>query len=165
MVVGLVGVGLVVGYAGAFDGTDAYPDTAAIDANYERHVGERVHLWGTVVAERPAGVVVAFGPLRLTATNVPRAAVDPGDSVQVFGRLEPDHRITAQAYHVRTPADRTEMYGVSLLAGLLAAAGFLRRWRLDTDRWEFVPRDATADREAVGDSAAEPRTTDTGGRD
>lgn len=142
----VVGVGcalalivLIVGFGAQFNGSDAYPDATDIDENYAAHVGERVHLWGVVVAERDGSAVVAAGSLRLTVSDPPPSSVDTGDTVQVYGELRPDRRLETRSYHVQTPGDRRYMYGVSLVGIALAAAAFLRRWRVDPDRLWFVP--------------------------
>lgn len=71
-------IALVVGFGAQFDGSDVYPDATDIDENYAAHVGERVHLWGVVAAERDGSVVVAAGSLRLTVSDPPPSSVDAG---------------------------------------------------------------------------------------
>lgn len=134
-------VALAVGFGVQFNGSDAYPDADAIDANYDAHVGETVHLWAGVVGERDGRLVVAVGSLRLQVTDPQPSAVEAGDLIQVYGELRPNRRLETRAYHVQTPDDRRYMYGVSLVGVTLTAAAFLRRWRVDLDRWQFVPRE------------------------
>jgi hypothetical protein len=155
----VVCLGLVVGYGLQFNGTTAYPNATAIDANYDQRVGDRVHLWTTVVDERDGWVVLGADRLRLRATAPPPSAVTPGDQVQVLGRLAPDRRFETTAAHVQSSGRVTYMYGVSLVGGVVAAAAFLRRWRVDPTGWRFVPRESRVDDRDTG--AGE----DTGGGD
>jgi hypothetical protein len=138
----LTAVVLVVGFGAQFNGTDAYPDAAAIETDYANHVGERVHLWGTVTAVEDGTVIVAAKPLSLRASDPPPEEVAVGDGVQVYGTLQSDRRFETAAYHVQTPEGRQNMYLTSIVGIALAAGAFLRRWRVDTDRWTFVPRES-----------------------
>lgn len=134
-------LGLVVGFGHVFEGSSAYPDAVAIDANYDDRVGDRVHLWGVVAGEEAGRVVVRVGPLRLRVSEPPPSAVAPGDGIQIYGRLDPGERFETTAYHVQSSGRVVYMYGVSVVGGLVAAGAFLRRWRIDRERWAFVPRE------------------------
>ncbi len=136
----LLAAGLLVGFAVRFDGTPVYPDADAIDANYADRVGDRVHLWGTVVGDEDGETVIAADDLRLRVTDPPPSAVERGDQVQVEGRLRPDRRLETRSYDVITGGERVRLYAVSAVGGLVAAGAFLRRFRLDRERWVFVPR-------------------------
>ena len=139
----LAGVALVGGFGAQFNGTDAYPDAAAIETDYANHVGERVHLWGEVTVVDGETVVVLVGDtLSLRASGLPPEEVVVGDGVQVYGTLQPDRRFETAAYHVQTPAEVRNMYLTSIVGIALAAGAFLRRWRVDTDRWTFAPRES-----------------------
>jgi hypothetical protein len=142
LVLCLAGVALVGGFGAQFNGTDAYPDAAAIETDYANHVGERVHLWGTVAAVEDGTVTVTAKPLSLRASDPPPDEVAVGDGVQVYGTLQSDHRFETAAYHVQTPEERRNMYLTSVVGIALAAGAFLRRWRVDTDRWAFAPRES-----------------------
>ncbi|WP_251330176.1 hypothetical protein [Haloplanus pelagicus] len=137
----LVLLTLVVGFGVRFNGSEAYPDPAAIDGNYATHVGETVHLWTGVAGERNGSLVVSAGPLRLQVTEPPPSAVDSGDLIQVYGVLRPGHRMDTTAYHVQTAADQRYMYAASVAGVALAALAFLRRWRVDVRGLRFVPRE------------------------
>ena len=136
----LAAASLVVGFGVAFNGTDAYPDAGAIDADYDAHVGETVHLWGTVTAT-DGGVEVTAGTLSVRVTDPGPDEVAVGDQIQVYGRLAPDRRLVTTASDVQSPDALRAMYGVSILGIAVAGGAFLRRWRVDTDRWAFVPRE------------------------
>jgi hypothetical protein len=141
LVLGLIACGLVVGFGAQFNGTDAYPDAMAIDADYAAHVGERAHLWGEVTAADGETVVLVGDTLALRASDPPPEAVAVGDGVQVYGTLQSDRQFETVAYHVQTPEEQRNMYLISIVGIALAAGAFLRRWRVDTDRWAFVPRE------------------------
>jgi len=136
----LLALALLVGFAARFDGTPASPDADAIDASYADRVGDRVHLWGTVVGEEGGETVIAAGSLRLRVTDPPPSAVDRGDQVQVEGRLAPDRRLETRSYDVIQGEERVRLYAVSVVGGLVAAGAVLRRFRLDREEWVFVPR-------------------------
>jgi len=141
LVLGLAAAGLVVGFGAVFNGTDAYPDAAAIDADYAAHVGETAHLWGEVTAADGETVVLVGDTLSLRVSDPPPEAVAVGDGVQVYGILRSDRRFETAASHVQTPEEQRNMYLISIVGIALAAGAFLRRWRVDTDRWAFVPRE------------------------
>lgn len=137
----LAAAALVVGFGAQFNGTAVYPDAAEIDADYGAHVGETVHVWGKVTAVDDGRVVIAADTLSLRVTEPTSETVDVGDQVQVYGRLEPDRRLRTTAYDVQSPGALRRMYLVSLVGIALAGGAFLRRWRVDSDRWAFVPRE------------------------
>ena len=132
---------LVVGFGAQFNGTDAYPDAGAIDADYDAHVGETVHVWGEVTATDDGRVVVTADSLSLRVTDPTAADVEVGDQVQVYGELAPDRRLVTVAYDVQSPDSLNAMYAVSVAGIALAGGAFLRRWRVDLDRRAFVPRE------------------------
>ena len=137
----LAAAALVAGFGVQFDGTDAYPDAGAIDADYDAHVGETVHLWAEVTAAEEGYVVVTTDTLSLRVTDPAPDDVAVGDQVQVYGRLAPGRRLVTTASDVQSPEALRNMYAVSIVGIALAAGSFLRRWRVDTDRWAFVPRE------------------------
>jgi len=133
---------LVVGFGAWFNGTDAYPDPEALDADYGAHIGETVHVWGEVTAVDDGRVVVTAGDaLSLRVTEPTAERVRLNDRVQVYGRLESDRRLDTTDYDVQSPGALRNMYAVSVVGVALAGGAFLRRWRVDTDRWAFVPRE------------------------
>lgn len=132
---------LVVGFGGQFNGTDTYPDAGSIDADYDAHVGETLHVWGAVTATEDGRVVVTADTLSLRVTEPEAAAVSVGDQIQVYGRLAPGRRLVTTAYDVQSPDAIRNMYLVSIAGIALVGGAFLRQWRVDTDRWAFVPRE------------------------
>ncbi|SMP05034.1 hypothetical protein [Halobellus salinus] len=137
----LAAAALVVGFGVQFNGTDAYPDAEGIDADYDAHVGETVHIWGEVTAAEKGYVVVTADTLSLRVSDPAPDDVAVGDQVQVYGRLAPGQRLVTTASDVQSPEALRNMYAVSIVGIALAAGSFLRRWRVDTDRWAFVPRE------------------------
>jgi len=137
----LAAAALVVGFGVQFNGTDAYPDADAIDGDYDAYVGETLHIWGEVTAAESGSVVVTTDRLSLRVTEPAPREVDVGDQIQVYGEVAPDRRLVTTAYDVQSPDELRTMYLVSIVGIALAGAAFLRRWRVDTDRWAFVPRE------------------------
>lgn len=133
--------GLVVGYGAQFNGTDVYPDAEAIDADYDAHVGATVHIWGEVTAAENGEVVLTADALSLRVSAPTAREVEVGDQVQVYGRLAPERRLVTTAYDVQTAESLRDMYFLSVVGIGLAGGAFLRRWRVDTGRCAFVPRE------------------------
>ena len=124
-----------------FNGSDAYPDPEAVDANYDAYVGETVHVWGEVTAVDDETFVVTSGPLALRVEGSLPPDIAPGDGVQVYGTLTSDRRVVSASYHAQSSEAIGRMYLVSVVGIALAAGAFLRRWGVDTHRWAFVPRE------------------------
>jgi hypothetical protein len=112
---------------------------AALAADDDRHVGERISTWATVVAVREGAFDIRFGGVELTVVGSD-AAVEPGDSVAVYGTLRPDRRLAAERVLVSARDSRLYMFAVSALGVGLALVAFLSRWRFDRRRLAFVPR-------------------------
>lgn len=132
---------LVVGFGVRFNGTDVYPDPAAVDDDYAAHVGDRAHLWTEAIGTENGSLLVETEGLYLRVSDPPADAVDPGDSVQLYGTLAPDRRFETSSYHVQPAGRILYMYGVSVAGIALAAGLFLRRWRVDVENRRFVPRE------------------------
>jgi hypothetical protein len=131
---------LVVGFGVQFNGSDAYPSPSAIDDEYAAYVGDRTHLWTEAVGAENGTLLVETDGLSLRVSAPSPAAVEPGDRVQLYGTIAPDHRFETANYHVQSGDSIVYMYGVSVLGSILAAGLFLRRWRIDVEGRQFVPR-------------------------
>lgn len=122
---------------------DARHDRTEVDAqrlrDYEANVGEPVFFWGRVVGSDGETLQVRAAS-RTFGVRTDRDP-PPGSAVQVYGRLEPGREVTPERLVVSRPDALGRMYGVSVVGLLLAAAGFLRAWRVDLDRLAFVPRE------------------------
>lgn len=129
-----------VGYGVRYNGSEAYVNSSEISANYPSHIGESVHIWGGIIAEEGGTVIIKSGNLRLQVTEPATSDVQPGDSIQVYGVLQPDRQLTTVSYHTQSPVDKQYMYIVSLFGVVLAIASFFRRWRVDITNARFVPR-------------------------
>lgn len=142
------------------------PSGAALAADYERHVGERLSTWARVLAVRDGAFDVRFGGVELTVVGSD-AAVEPGDSVAVYGTLRPNRRLAAERVLVSGQDSRLYMFAVSALGVGLALAAFLSRWRFDRRRLAFVPRplDGTERREGREPRDEGDRPGRTEGRD
>lgn len=140
LVLVVVLLALVVGFGARFNGSDAYPDPAAIDGDYAAHVGERAHLWTEAVGTEDGRLLVETEGLYLRVSAPSPSAVEAGDHVQLYGTFAPDRRFETATYHVQPSGGVRYMYGISVVGIALAAGAFLRRWRIDLENWQFVPR-------------------------
>jgi len=143
-------VGLTLGAGVHYEAVDEthwpYPSEDRIGADYDRHVGERTFLFGTVTAvEGPSTITVDVetdtDDFELTARGV-SAAVRPGGTVQLLGTLRSDHRMTVQRAVVVNPASGSVAYkyAVSAVGALFVLVVFFGSWRADVDRLRFEPR-------------------------
>ncbi|MFC7231560.1 hypothetical protein ACFQMM_09345 [Saliphagus sp. GCM10025308] len=83
----------------------------------------------------------------------PTEPVEPGGVVQVYGILEGDRTMTPDGFVVvnESPTATRYKHLASLLGGLLAAAYFLRQWRINVAGIGFEPRYTTSDTREVSD--------------
>jgi hypothetical protein len=144
----LTGVlGLIVYYDVTEDAHEPYPSPSEIGAEYDQYVGEKVLLWGTVQSTAPStseariSVMTATGPMTMTVEGFD-AEVSPGGSVQVYGQLKPEQRVTATNIVVVNPAgsSTTYKYVSSALGALLVLIQFFRHWRVDIKSLAFEVR-------------------------
>ena len=150
-VLALVLVGAVFGLCVHHDGaTDRWssPTTEEIDADYDRHVGETVLLFGTVedVDEDADTATIRVdhddGEFGIVLNGFD-ADVKPGADDQAYGTLEHDRRMTVQETVVVNESGGAELYkfGVSVAGAALVLVLFFRHWRLDIDTLGFEVRD------------------------
>lgn len=121
-----------------------YPNERLLIEDPDDAVGQQVELSGEVVVVDPVLIAVenpTGDPLELRVTNVDEPVAE-GEELRVFGTVGPDMSIAAQRTLVREPWESSYMYAVSLLGGMWALGRFVRGWRVDTDEWAFVQREA-----------------------
>ena len=109
------------------------PDNDDVIDTYNRYVGEKIVVDGTVTSTDPLVIQVSMSDGRSTELTVDSAGVtvERGDNLAVYGRLHPDNSINAQNT-VRKPGAaylRTRI--VSLIAVLWVLARALRHWQVD----------------------------------
>lgn len=143
VVVALLGLGA---YADAsYEDRWPYPTGDHIVTEYEAHVGEAALVFGTVEAvDGSTGqirVTTASGSTTLTVRNFD-VSVQPGGSVQVFGRLESDRIVTATNVAVVNPSGSSDRYkyAVSLVAVGVFLVGFFRHWRVNLGTLQLEAR-------------------------
>jgi len=137
-------VGMGSHYAVSYEDHWPYPTNDALYDEYDRHVGERAFVSGTVQETDPSNRTARIrfeatdGPVTLTVEGVD-ASVSPGGVLQVYGTLRDDRRISAANVVVVNPAGSSKAfkYGVSLVGALLVVVLFFRHWRVDTDEMGF----------------------------
>jgi hypothetical protein len=132
-----------VGFGVQYNGSEAYLNSNEITTNYSDYIGESIHIWGKVVAEQSGRVIIKTGSLRLEVTDLPTSDVQPGDSIQVYGEVQADRKLTTISYHTQSPTDKQYMYIVSIFGVIIAVISFLQRWRVSITNIHFVPREGT----------------------
>ncbi len=119
------------------------PGNDEVGQDQDAYVGERVSLSGTVVETDPVVIDVEYGTGETFTATVAGVdeSVSEGDQMTAFGTLESSSTLAAERVIVREPWELWYMYGVSFLGGLWVLLRTVRRWRFDTDRLAFVPRE------------------------
>ena len=122
-----------------------YPSLKDIVMNYEKYIGETISISGEVVdvhsttfqlLEREDGENTIF--VVLPKSNVD---VDIGDKVEVLGTLGPDYQISAEKMIVSKRWKHEFVYVRSFIALIFLVFVFMRNWKFDLMRIEFVRRD------------------------
>lgn len=137
----LVGtLGLCVHYGATHEAGWPYPTGEQLATDYDRHVGERVLVFGEVRSVEEGVVVrVLHSPGEFTTDLVVvgeevevLAEVGPGGAVQIYGTLEPNHRMDAEAVVIERDRGETLYALVASLAGIAVAVGSTTRyWRVN----------------------------------
>ncbi|MCO8265165.1 hypothetical protein NKF06_00825 [Haloferax sp. AB510] len=123
-------------------GVGAYPGSEELGTDYDAWVGDQVSLTGTVIDTDPLTISAEYGAGEQVRLRVTDAAVDAqqGDSLSVYGVVEPDRTIRSLNAYTVPPGNYLYMYAVSFLAGLWVLGRIIRSWRLD-ETWSLVPRE------------------------
>ncbi|WP_042665023.1 hypothetical protein [Haloferax sp. ATB1] len=136
----------------------AYPGSEELGTDYDAWVGDQVSLTGTVTDTNPLTISAEYGAGEHVRVRVTNAAVDAqqGDSLSVYGVVEPDRTIRSLNAYTVSPANYLYMYAVSFLAGLWVLGRIIRSWRLD-ETWSLVPRETPL---GIRDIAPRPKHTE-----
>jgi hypothetical protein len=138
------GWSLVAFGASGYEG-ERYPQTEDITRSPNDFVGDKVFVYGQVIATDP--VVISADhhgrEHRLTITNLER---DPTEDqyLGVHGTLVEPGTVEAIGSVVRGSTDHVYTYAVSALAGLWVLLRFVRDWRPSLRELAFVPVDVGA---------------------
>lgn len=122
------------------------PTTDEVLTEYDRHVGERTLLFGTVEDVDPDAktATVRVDDADPTTMHVRGFEADAlrGGSVQVYGTLRPDRVIDAETVVVvnRDPGAQYYKYAASAVGALGILVSFFRDWRIDWSALAFAPR-------------------------
>jgi hypothetical protein len=131
-------------------GARSSPSTAALDANYEAHVGEPIETGASVVETDPTVVEIEYDAgvfdertYRLRLEGAPPAGV--GDEIYLYGELRPDRTVAVDRDRsvVRSPWEPRYMYGVSIVAAVFVVVALANGWRLRPRTLSLVPRERT----------------------
>ena len=119
-----------------------YPSLKDIVANYEKYIGETISISGEVVGvhsatfqllEREDGENTIF--VVLPNSNID---VGVGDKVEVLGTLGPDYQISAEKMIVSKRWKHEFAYIRSFIALIFLIFVFMRNWKFNIKRMEFV---------------------------
>ena len=146
LVVLLLVVGAGIHHDAREESHRSQPTDDELVANYERHVGERTLLFGTVEGVDASGETATIRvegpePLRMQVRGFD-ADVVPGGAVQIYGTLRPGHAIEAENVVVvnRSPGARYYKYAASAVGAFVILVAFFRDWGIDRSTLAFVPR-------------------------
>jgi hypothetical protein len=141
LLAGLVGLAVWFGSLGPAPAVGAYPQAEALGSDYDRYVGQRAAVAGTIVATDPPVLEAADEdgqPVRYRLAGVEQP-LQRDDGFWGFFLVEPDHTLRVERGIRFTAADHAYARGISLLAGLWVLARVLRDWRVDHDAAGLVP--------------------------
>lgn len=145
----LLGVAVASGvhYDAVYDHKWPYPTDEELHADYEQYVGEQVLLFGDIVSidqtahQATIEVDADGGPFTLTVVGID-ADVEPGGVVQVYGTVQPGHKIAGSNIVVVEASSKNRLYkfAVSGFGAVLVLVVFFRYWRIDWSSLTFEPR-------------------------
>lgn len=137
-----------------------FPGGAELASNPSALVGSHIEIYGRVVATDPITIRGTYGGRDLQVA-VHDVTTEPavGEYLHVYGVVQADHSIRALDTVVYPATGITVTYAVSAVAAAWTLGRFMNRWRFDTTRFAFVPRDAPL----VDLLAASTDPTDSGG--
>lgn len=143
VLLGLLG-GLTVwaGTLGPTPEVGAYPSQDDLVQEYDRYLGQRAVVDGTVISTTPFMIDATADTgetMRLTIVDLD-IAVERGEIVRVYGIVEADATIRALNAYTVSRHGLWYTWTVSFLAGLWVLTRIVRQWRIDSDRWALEPR-------------------------
>lgn len=134
-------LGLCVHYGATYEAGWPYPTGEQLTTDYANHVGERALVFGEVRSTNEEGAVVRVlhSPGALTTDLVVAgeeaatlADAEPGSAVQVYGTLEADRRMVAEAVVIeRNPGETAYATAASLVGIAVAVGSVARHWRVN----------------------------------
>jgi len=139
--------GLLVHYGAVAPQHELVQQSATKLESPDKHVGASVHVWARVARNDDVLVVDEIGDTpNLTVTVVgAETAAQPGDSIQIYGTIQPDGTVAAERVVVSEQSSLRRLYAVSIGALALTIVVFFRSWTVDFRRFAFVPREEDTD--------------------
>lgn len=126
-----------------------HPNVPQLLNDYDRYVGQRAEVGGTVVSTEPLVMGTAGPRFAIRGAEV---SAEPGDRIHVFGVVRADYTIDAINAYAIPAWSRWYAWIISFAAGLWVLARVVRHWRLDRTEWALTPR--PVDRTDGGDREA-----------
>lgn len=117
-----------------------YTPTKDLQTDYDAHVGEMTYFWARVTEVEQDRFRVDNFAVDLWVTG-PTDGLSPGDTVQVYGTIEAEHRIESRRVIVSPRINRFIMFAISALAAGLVGLYTLRYWRFDTETLSLRERE------------------------
>ncbi|WP_435156741.1 hypothetical protein [Haladaptatus sp. DFWS20] len=143
-VLGVLLFGLAVWYGTLTPapGLGVYPSEEHLATDYDRYLGTKVTVGGTVVDTEPMTISAEYGAneqIRLIITDLTVEA-NKGDNLRVYGRAAPGHTIQAINAFAVPPFGHVYTYSISFLAGLWMLWRIIRYWHFDLTDWTLRRR-------------------------
>lgn len=140
----VVFLGLMVHYGAVAPQQELVQQSATKLGSPDAHVGESVHVWAEVQRNDDALVVLVGDDNEVTVVGAETAA-EPGDSIQVYGTIQPDGTVAAERVVVSGQSSLRRLYAISIGALALTIGVFFRSWTVDIPGLAFVPREDDRD--------------------
>jgi hypothetical protein len=122
-----------------------YPSVKMITSDYPKYIGETASISGEVVGMHSTTfqLLERCGDKNAIFTVLPNSHVDVdvGDNVEVLGTLNTDYQIYAEKMIISKRWKHDFVYIRSFIALILLVLIFMRNWKFDIKRMEFVRRE------------------------
>lgn len=122
--------GMMVHYGAVHEAHFPYTPTTDLRDDYTAHLGEMTYFWAEVTAVGEDRFEVENFALQMTVHG-PTDGLQPGDTVQVYGSVQPGRTIAAERVVVSNQLNRLSMFVLSALAPVVLALVWWRHWWFD----------------------------------
>ncbi len=115
-----------------------YPTVDEIVSNYQKNVGEKISIFGTVTRATSDTSVVSTGK---SIFEVKPMMAKVGDKAEILGTLELDYQIRAESVLVYDGPSYYSIFARSLIGAGLLILIFLKNWKFKFKVFKFVERE------------------------